>query len=247
MPARKKSRRLYGFTLIEVLVVIAIIGLLAGILCPVFASARAVSRKTVCQSNLRQLYVAFQLYANDWNGTLPGPGGRIGDFTYWAQKCGGGLDAYLKCQHRGLKSVYCCPCYTGQWNSPYSPRTYGMNSYLQEPPDIEYPFCLAYLTGIRECRIKVPVSTILLYEGIPEDRTNSHGEGYVDRCGNWKSVRGYYTKPQLHLQDADQPWHGSVNDYLMCDGHIMVMRPEKYGTFTVPTWGNNFWYARKLR
>ncbi len=46
---RTEQRRPSGFTLIELLVVIAILSVLAGILCPVFAKARASARKTVIE------------------------------------------------------------------------------------------------------------------------------------------------------------------------------------------------------
>ncbi|MHB1191040.1 MAG: type II secretion system protein, partial [Armatimonadota bacterium] len=60
-----------GFTLIELLVVIAIIAILASILFPVFAAAREKSREAVCQSNLRQIGMAFSLYAQDYDETYP--------------------------------------------------------------------------------------------------------------------------------------------------------------------------------
>lgn len=46
-------KRNRGFTLIEVLTVVAIILVLASILLPVLSSARAAGRRSVCQSNLR--------------------------------------------------------------------------------------------------------------------------------------------------------------------------------------------------
>jgi prepilin-type N-terminal cleavage/methylation domain-containing protein/prepilin-type processing-associated H-X9-DG protein len=57
-----------GFTLIELLVVIAIIALLAAILFPVFAQARAKARQATCASNLRQIGLAVQMYAQDFDG-----------------------------------------------------------------------------------------------------------------------------------------------------------------------------------
>lgn len=60
-----KSRR--GFTLIELLVVIAIIALLATILFPVFVSARQRALQSACLSQLRQLGMGVQNYAQDWD------------------------------------------------------------------------------------------------------------------------------------------------------------------------------------
>jgi len=60
-----------GFTLIELLVVIAIIAILAAILFPVFARARAAAHRSSCLSNVKQLALAYLMYANDYDQMLP--------------------------------------------------------------------------------------------------------------------------------------------------------------------------------
>jgi prepilin-type N-terminal cleavage/methylation domain-containing protein/prepilin-type processing-associated H-X9-DG protein len=62
-PRSRSSQR--GFTLIELLVVIAIIAILAAILFPVFAKAREKARQITCTSNVKQISLAFMMYAQD--------------------------------------------------------------------------------------------------------------------------------------------------------------------------------------
>jgi prepilin-type N-terminal cleavage/methylation domain-containing protein/prepilin-type processing-associated H-X9-DG protein len=60
-----------GFTLIELLVVIGIIAILAAILLPALAKAKAQALNTACKNNLRQMGLGLQMYANDNHQTFP--------------------------------------------------------------------------------------------------------------------------------------------------------------------------------
>jgi len=71
-----------GFTLIEMLVVVAIISLLAGMLFPVFSAARETARKANCLSNVRQLAMAMLMYADDNDGVFV-PAWDAANLTRW--------------------------------------------------------------------------------------------------------------------------------------------------------------------
>src|SRR3954465_1279347 len=101
------SPRRTAFTLIELLVVIAIIAILAAILFPVFAQAREKSRQASCQSNMKQLGLALQMYAQDYDETFapawvdsgrPSPGPVV----YWQTFA----QSYVKNRHVTLFPTY---------------------------------------------------------------------------------------------------------------------------------------------
>ena len=65
------KNRKSGFTLVEIMIVVAIIGLLAAIAIPSFVNARTTSQKNACINNLRQVSGAKDQYALEHNGTAP--------------------------------------------------------------------------------------------------------------------------------------------------------------------------------
>ncbi len=101
-------RKRDGFTLVELLVVIAIIALLMGILLPALQKAREQAKKIVCANNMKQIYVGFNVFANDNGGQLPlkGSSNWPWDISYST------TDFIIKVNaDKDMKAAFFCPAY----------------------------------------------------------------------------------------------------------------------------------------
>ncbi len=156
--ARRPASRA-GFTLIELLVVIAIISILAAILFPVFQNVRENARRTSCQSNLKQLGLAFTQYAQDYDETLP-----MGVSAGRANKGAGDGWAGRIYPFVASPGVFSCPDDTAR---PVA-NVYGGKTYTLSPISYAYNFNLAGVTyrGIQGIysRLNAPSKTVMLCE-----------------------------------------------------------------------------------
>ncbi len=102
------SRRRAGFTLVEILVLVLVIAILAAIAFPIVSSARANARESSCQSNLKQIYAGYRLYAQDYNKKYPAKVKCLGASSFRAVKDPRSLVALLRPYTKNAP-IWVCP------------------------------------------------------------------------------------------------------------------------------------------
>lgn len=161
-----------AFTLVELLVVIGIIALLISILLPALSKARETGTSIKCLSNLRQLGVAFQMYANEKKNWIPYPTTTLGEQVLWFNA----VDPYLSNLQRTNRTGVAanreytlfkqCVVYesfdgsvitgTAQSDTKGFAKTYKMNTHLRH----NNPVAQARLNEVKD-----PTATIMFGDG----------------------------------------------------------------------------------
>ncbi len=142
----------HAFTLVELLVVIAVIAILAGMLLPALSKAKAKGQQIACLSNYRQLQLCWILYVDDHNGRLPsnatltggsreGYSSPLGTWVTgcaWTDKTMSNLEAGLLFKYHTATRIYKCPSdrstVRDQGQIPRV-RSVSMNMYMNDVAD----------------------------------------------------------------------------------------------------------------
>lgn len=114
------------FTLIELLIVIAIIAILAAMLLPALSKARDNAKATQCLSNLKQFGTTFSMYQQDYRDYLPNNNSAVAS-DHWANR----IQPYLGRPYDAnnyTQGVWKCPSNTNQMQYACS---YGINEHVQ--------------------------------------------------------------------------------------------------------------------
>jgi prepilin-type processing-associated H-X9-DG protein/prepilin-type N-terminal cleavage/methylation domain-containing protein len=126
-------KKIAGFTLVELLVVIGIIALVIGLLLPALGRAREAARRAKCLSNIRQIGQAFTAYVSEHKGRLPVQMNNVPDFLHPDVRENQSSYASLLLPYYGpgAKDIYVCPSASEMpYNPEEAPTEHSAISYL---------------------------------------------------------------------------------------------------------------------
>jgi general secretion pathway protein G len=189
-----------GFTLVELLVVILILLVLAGLLAPLGKGMISRGRTVNCSKNLRQIGIAAMMYAGDNGMTLPATshqrGGRSWTLTLQPYTAG---TLVFKCHEDADENR----AYTYVINDFLTPNPAGA-------PDLNYSIL---------AKISRPEATFMFAEAAASYQNSDHF--------HFSDYRGGKVPPEVfEYQVAVEP-HGGKANYLFADGHVETLSREE--------------------
>ncbi|WDE98961.1 type II secretion system protein [Lentisphaera profundi] len=205
------------FTLIEILVVVAIIGILASLLMPVLGKARKTARNVLCMNNLRQLHLAIAMYADDNGGYVPDRSG-LNNQVSWDDMLSGydgreALEDEERNGHAFLKDtygenygiIYKCPFETPNATTPNMTYAFTRFSNTQDA------LGLMGTDAPRPHEVGKPALAIMLFE-YPYSRCRLGWDNYnIKRATDQRAL----------INGGTSMLHGPYkSNYLMADGHV---------------------------
>lgn len=216
-----RNNQASAFTLVEVLVVVSILAILVALALSALGSAKERAQESESHSNLRQLGIAFQTYANENNGSLP-LGALILEGSSSQSSWDGALSELANINSALYTSLH-------ESTSSSSPRSYAMvranNGGIQGVAVAGYNVPTAP-SGMKLARVERPAETLLLAEWfVPGNSAGGYAFSVIDRP----------------TQQTDFSPERTKFNYLFLDGHVESLSPEETigeGTLARP---EGFW------
>jgi prepilin-type N-terminal cleavage/methylation domain-containing protein len=206
-----------AFTVIELLVVIVIVGVLAGILLTALSGAKGSAEQSVCLNNLRQINLGVRMYSDDSSGAVPNTPGTTDPLL--------GLTGYKKVMESYLRvkgtsvaghSIFACPMDTFHFDDPGSDPRFVPRGLCQDPISdySSYGFNggnaiigsqFPGIAGRRLSSIKAPARTVLVLEN----------SGFIP----WS-----WHQPKRPLVPTNAVFNDAINMSSFVDGHAASMK-----------------------
>lgn len=209
MQAIRPRCRRRAFTLIELLTVIAIVGVLAAIILPTLSTVRRAAAKAEMTNNLRQLGVAYRLYLQDYKRVEPLSFIRASDQAAHTQ-----LDPYAT-GRAPMRSLLTSRLWSQMTNANPDVRAFTVNQYSFSPN----PNNPSVVTTTPSDRILKLARTPALWPGVKGDQTNPGSAAYNY---GYRNHVNYLFSGTNKTTVTDNPNERGVAPVLFWDGSVVV-------------------------
>lgn len=201
-----KGKRSMGYTLVELLIVMAVAAVLSALLLTVFARVREKGRQTTCVSNLRQIGLAVQQYVQDNDGRYP----RIFDFN-GGENRENQRPGSLSSLYARSSEIFWCP------SSEYQLRPHHFTNYRYNLMLLNERSPSRIFAGLKESEPSDIANLIVSMDApTPTQYRDVANSGCPARVNGWVIApgSGYATL------------HSDSGNYLFADGHVKWLSPE---------------------